>query len=138
MGLDDQAVKLETQYRSKCQQFDTVTCHFEQARVERAKLGSDCKQLKIDCSQNEWRNQLLDQAKKRVLKTKGSEQNKRGALNDLIKQYQEKITFLDSNVGCLKREISSFLESNGQLHEKCQFFKQELRALQTYADCLTN
>ena len=108
MGLDDQTVKLEMQFRSKRQQLETITCHFEQVKVERAKLGADCKQLKIDCSQNDWRNQLLDQAKKRVLSTQGSEQNKKGVLVDLIKKYQEKITFLDSNLGCLKREISSF------------------------------
>ena len=138
MGLDDQTVKLEMQFRSNRQQLETITCHFEQAKVERAKLGADCKQLKIDCIQNEWRNQLLDQAKKRVLSTQGSEQNKKGVLVDLIKKYQEKITFLDSNLGCLKREISSFSESNGKLHEKCQFFKQELHALQTYANCVTN
>jgi len=53
---DDQANKLEIKLNLIKQDLESVTNHVHLAKVEGKKLESDCKQLKIDCSNCELRN----------------------------------------------------------------------------------
>ena len=134
--LNNRLRQMDEQNHEVSMRLENTSCKLDIARAEVSRGQNECQTLQQDCDANNQRNTYLMETQRQLVRQKDGEGQKGQDLNNDMVKAENRFTQLESELGCIGRELEAVRQSNEGLLETGHCYKQELHALQNHADIL--